>query len=80
MVEAFGAQVSELELAKYESAACRERVARLEAEAAQAAKEAVGKTELAAVRAEMRHLMQMVAGAIGAGTMHDKNYSEQKRQ
>ena len=50
------------------------------AHAAQAAKEAAGKTELAAVRAEMRHLMQMVAGAIGAGTMPDKNYSEQKRQ
>lgn len=50
------------------------------AHAAQAAKEAASQTELAAVRAEMLHLMQMVSGAIGGRIPATKEYSERKRQ
>ena len=47
---------------------------------AQAAKEATSQAELAAVRAEMLHLMQMVSGAIGDRIPSTKDYSERKRQ
>lgn len=130
MVEAFEAQAAELEETNGERAACRQRIAELEAEArahlesmsrmvsnlsaaqaevrtqaaraveierradelrseldrahaanaAQAAKEAASQTELAAVRAEMLHLMQMVSGAIGGRIPSTKDYSERKRQ
>ena len=130
MVEAFEVQTAELEEANGERAACRQRIAELEAEthahlesmsriesnlsaaqaevrthaaraveierradelrteldrahaanAAQAAKEAASQTELAAVRAEMLHLMQLVSGAIGGRIPATKDYSERKRQ
>lgn len=47
---------------------------------AQAAREAASQAELAAVRAEMLQLMQMVSGAIGDGIPVAKDYSERKRQ
>lgn len=47
---------------------------------AQAAKDAASQAELAAVRAEMLHLMQMVSGAIGDRIPLAKDYSERKRQ
>lgn len=50
------------------------------ANAAQATKEAASQAELAAVRAEMLHLMQMVSGAIGNRIPVAKDYSERKRQ
>ena len=130
MVVAFEAQAAELEHANSEQAACRQRIAELEAEAhahlesmsrmaldlsaaqaevrtqsaraveierradelrteldrahaandAQAAKEAASQTELAAVRAEMLQLMQMVSGAIGGRIPATKDYSDRKRQ
>ncbi|WP_056153975.1 DNA-binding protein [Duganella sp. Leaf126] len=130
MVVAFEAQAAELEHANNERAACRQRIAELEAEAhahlesmsrmssdlsaaqaevrtqsaraveiqrradelrteldrthaanaPQAAKDAASQTELAAVRAEMLHLMQMVAGAIGGRIPATKDYSDRKRQ
>lgn len=130
MVEAFEAQAAEQEHANSERAACRQRIAQLEADAhahlesmsrmaldlsaaqaevrthaaraveierradelrteldrahaanaAQVAKEAASQTELAAVRAEMLHLMQMVSGAIGGRIPSTKDYSDRKRQ
>ncbi|TYQ21564.1 UNVERIFIED_ORG: plasmid replication DNA-binding protein KfrA [Zoogloea ramigera] len=50
------------------------------ANAAQVAKEAASQAELATVRAEMLHLMQMVSGAIGDRIPLAKDYSERKRQ
>lgn len=50
------------------------------ANVAQAAKDAASQAELAAVRAEMLHLMQMVSGAIGDRIPLAKDYSEGKRQ
>lgn len=47
---------------------------------AQAAKDAASQAELAAVRAEMLKLMQMVSGAIGDRIPLAKDYSERKRQ
>lgn len=130
MVVAFEVQTTELEHANAEHAACRERIAQLEAQAhahvesvprmqtklnaaeaevrthaaraveierraqelrveldrahavnaAQAAREAASQAELAAVRAEMLRLMQMVSGAIGDRIPLAKDYSERKRQ
>jgi hypothetical protein len=50
------------------------------ANVSQAAGEAASQAELAAVRAEMLHLMQMVSDAIGDRIPLAKDYSERKRQ